>query len=392
MSSALTRFVGGTLVFFLAFLSLAIAAEVVVEGRAPIRNGDIGEARELASRRALAQAVEMHSARVSAQTLFHDGNVMESAQVSSSGCTENSKLLTETVGESEISVRLQVMVREAGACQQSCKQSTVNRVLIAGFPVEHPEQILPTENSWLTNLTPVELARWVGKRRQVLVAFDAKAFLHGTPTRAPEPNLSPTDVESPFVTLARRHRAQYVVAGVYRDFSIRSNRFYGQTRRIELEVYIHDGVNGAVLDSKVFAGTAEGHVTLHPKPAVGTPEFYASDLGRPWGRIMNDVADWVIDKATCLPFVTRVLKTEGTKIYLDAGADSGLSLGDTLVLHTWRTPPNPVRDEADLPLGQEKFSRVTASIKHRYPEFSIAELVEAGHSIKIAPGDLLYAK
>ncbi len=378
------------------------AAELTVEGSAPIRNGDVGQARELATRRALASAAALGSANISSQTLVRDGVVVnDTAQLRSSACTESSQLLGETIGKDELTQRLQVTMRDGGTCRQSCQQTTINRLIVAGFSVEHPEQILPVEKSWLTNMTPVELARWIEKRRQVLVVHDATAFPHLSPDRAPKPYLTVSDRETPFSVLARHHRGQYVLAGVYRDIGFVDNGLFdkgifnrgllGKTRHIEIDAFIHDGVNGAVLDRKTFSAVAEGQVLMTPRPAVGTAEFYSSDLGRVWGRLVSDIADWATDKIACIPFVARVLKIEGQKIYLDAGADSGLSVGDTLVLHTWRRPPAPVRGEDQLVLGEEKSSRTTVSIKYRYPEFSVAELVDGG-KIEIAPGDLLYAK
>ncbi len=397
------RRIAASLALSLGVLSATGAAELTVEGSAPIRNGDVGQARELATRRALASAAALGSANISSQTLVRDGVVVnDTAQLRSSACTENSQVLGETIGKDELTQRLQVTVRESGACRQSCQQTTVNRLIVAGFSVEHPEQILPVEKSWLTNLTPVELARWIEKRRQVLVVHDATAFPHLSPDRAPTPYLTVADKETPFSALARRHRGQYVLAGVYRDIGvidkglfdkgIFDRGLFGKVRRIEIDAFIHDGVNGSVLDRKTFSAVAEGQVLMTPRPAVGTAEFYASDLGRVWGRLVNDIADWATDKIACIPFVARVLKIEGQKIYLDAGADSGLSVGDTLVLHTWRRPPAPIRGEDQLVLGEEKSSRTTVSIKYRYPEFSVAEMVDAGGKIDIAPGDLLYAK
>jgi hypothetical protein len=395
--------IGAGIAALVGVLVAASAAELTVEGSAPIRNGDVGQARELATRRALASAAALGSATISAQTLVRDGVVVnDTAQLRSSACTENSQVLGETIGKDELTQRLQVTVRDSGACRQSCQQATLNRLIVAGFSVEHPEQILPVEKSWLTNLTPVEIARWIDKRRQVLVVHDATVFPHLTPDRAPKPFLIVADRETPFSVLARHQRGQYVLAGVYRnigfvdqdwfDNGIVNRGLFGKTRLIEIDAFIHDGVNGAVLDRKTFSAVANGQVLMTPRPAVGTAEFYASDLGRVWGRLVSDIADWATDKISCMPFVARVLKIEGQKIYLDAGADSGLSVGDTLVLHTWRRPPAPVRGEDQLVLGEEKSSRTAVSIKYRYPEFSVAEILEAGHKIDIAPGDLLYAK
>lgn len=376
---------------YLGIVCSAHSAEVIVEGRAPIRGNDVGQAKELATRRALARAAETQSANVTAQTILRDGAMTEMTQVRASACTENSQMLSESVNGDELTVRMQVSVREPGSCQQSCSQATVNRVVIAGFSVEHPEQILRGENSWLTNLTPLELSRWIDKRRRVLTTHDATTFPHVSPGRAPQPNLTTTDVETPFSVLARKHRGQYVVSGVYRDLGLVDKGIFGTTRRIEVEVFIHDGVNGSVLERKTFSSIARGDVLMTARPVVGSAEFYRTDLGRVWGRIMSEIADWTTEKTRCLPFVTRVLKIEGSNIYLDAGADSGVSVGDSLLLHTWRQPVTPVRANGVV-LGQEKYSRATATIRYRYPEFSVAEFVDVDQRIELAPGDLFYAQ
>lgn len=342
-------------------------------------------------RRALARAAEMQSARVNSYTQLRDGVVLESTQVSASACTENAHVVGEILGQDTLTLRVAVSVRSDGTCRQPCSQATVNRVVIAGFALEHPTQILPTEKSWLTNWTPVELARLIDKRRQILATADALVFPYASPASAPVPHLGPMDKETPFASLARRHRAQYVVAGVYRDFGLSGGGLFGKKRSIEVEAFIHDGINGSVLDRKVLAKVAEGQVDLRSQPPVGTAEFNASDLGRAWGEVARELADWITEKAACLPFVTRVLKTEGSKIYLDAGADSGLSAGDTLVLHTWRQPPDPVRGEDGRILGQEKFSRTVASIRYAYPAFSVAEL-DVRRGMTVVPGDLFYAR
>ncbi len=392
-----------TVLFLLAGLlsAASLAADLIVEGSAPIRNGDIGQARELAARRALSRAAEFGSANISANSLLHNGTLTETTQLRTSACTENSEVIGETVGKDEVTQRLRVTVRESGTCHQMCRQTTRNRLVVAGFSVEHPEQILPGEKSWLTNLTSRELARWIETRGKVLVAHDGTAFPQASPDRAPLPLLSAPDTETPFSVLARRYRGQYVLTGVYRDIGLTErgllkggliNRFTGgKTRHIEIEAFIHDGVSGTLLDHKTFATIADGQVLMTPRPAVGSAEFYAGDLGRAWGGVLTEIADWAGEKVGCLPFMARVLKTEGRRIYLDAGSDAGLSTGDTLVLHSWRSPRLPVRGEGQMLLGEEKEARTTASIAYRYPEFSVAEMVEAGGA-KPAPGDLFYAR
>ena len=175
-----------------------------------------------------------------------------------------------------------------------------------------------------------------------------------------------------------------MLAGVYRDFGIS-----GRTRRIEIEAFLHDGANGAVLARRTFSRTAKGNILLGNSGPIGSPQFYADDLGRAWGALYADIAAWVEASATCLPFMARVLKIQDGQLQIDAGAESGLSAGDTMSLHQWKEPP--VRGEDNLVLGREKFVKATVRIRSVYPNFSIGELVEAPKKLEIAPGDVLYA-
>ncbi|MDR2092229.1 MAG: hypothetical protein LBP58_02780, partial [Azoarcus sp.] len=85
-----------------------------------------------------------------------------------------------------------------------------------------------------------------------------------------------------------------------------------------------------------------------------------------------------------------IVKVEGRRLQLDAGAESGVSLGDTMTLHILRQPP--VFDMSARLLGQEKQIRATALIQAVYPAFSIAELLEAPEKLEVTPGDLVYTQ
>lgn len=109
----MTRFLLVT-VFLLSCSWQVLADEVVAEGRATIENGDVAGARELATRRAVARAVESQGAVISGQTLIRPGVALESAQVRATGCATQTTQIGEVVRGNEITVSVSVSVANDG--------------------------------------------------------------------------------------------------------------------------------------------------------------------------------------------------------------------------------------------------------------------------------------
>ena len=364
----------------------ALTAEVVAEGAATIENGDVAGARELATRRAVAHAVESKGAMVSAQTTILPGVALESAQMRASGCATQTIPLGEAIRGNELTVSVKVFVASGEACARTCQRSTINRIVVTAFAIEFPEHSPPVEGGAITTLTAVELARFINARKHLLAVFDSTYFPYTSPSRAPEQQGSKTDQSLATAILAQEHSSQYVLSGIYRDISVSWN-----TRHIEIEAFLHDGANGSVVARRTFSRTgSNGAVFGHGVP-IGSTRFYADDPGRTFGSIFSEISAWVDLSAGCLPFIARVLKVqEENQLQIDAGAESGLSIGDTMSLHQWKEPP--VRRSEKNVLGREKFVRATVRIRAVYPNFSVGELLEAPKGLRVVPGDLLYAE
>jgi hypothetical protein len=234
----------------------------------------------------------------------------------------------------------------------------------------------------------------------VLSVFDDQMFPYATPARAPIPDLRPDSRETPFVRLARERQAQYVLSGIYRGFGLDSGLDSGlgkksltqRKRHIEIEAFLHDGANGAVLARRRFQTELSGSVrsgsfSVNNLPTIGTLAFRQTPLGSAWTALIGDIARWAEREGSCLPFIARVMKTEGRLLQIDAGAESRMNPGDTLILHILREPP--VFDLSPRLLGQEKQVRATVRLRAVYPAFSIAEVLEAQDGLQINPGDLI---
>ncbi|MDR0674340.1 MAG: hypothetical protein LBF93_11985 [Zoogloeaceae bacterium] len=388
----------------------ASAMETLVEGCALVGRDGLAAAREVATRRALARAAELGSTRVSAQSLVREGQMFETTQVGASACTQDAHVLDERVDSDELVIRLRAQVstceaqREPETDAASCERAYLNRLLVTGFAFEFPEQLLeewggrllPLVNrQGIEALTAMELAHALERSGRVLAGFDGSAFPYASPSRAPTPHLPIGSLDTPFAALARGRQAQYVLAGVYREFGL--NRNWGRhERQIEIEAFVHDGVNGAVLARRRFqtkvAGSAWSGAAIFPnRPTICTRAFQATPFGRAWTELIEDIARWAAGQVSCFLFVARVVKVDGHMLQIDASAESRMNPGDTMTLHLVRPPP-PVVDLSERFLGREKFVRATVLLRAVYPTFSIAELIEAPDGLQINPGDLIYAQ
>jgi hypothetical protein len=374
-----------------ALATVCTAREVIAVGSAPVRDGDAGQARELAVRRAMARVAESENAMVNSQSLVRPGLVLESTQMRASACTGGSQLIKETMADNELTVTLAVTVMEPGACPSVCLSSFVNKVVITDFGFEFPAQLFALERENLKYKTAGEVARFLRKGQRLLTESDSMVFPYVSAAAAPETFMRKAEKETPFARIARNHRGQYVLSGVYRDMGVRLDRWNRSVRRIEVEVFLHDGANGALLDRHTFGAEAAGVVVLSDINPVGSAGFYQSDFGKVWGDVLGQIARWTEEKVSCLPFVARVIKTDGGHVYIDAGAESGLSAGDTLNLHAWRK--SDVRSGENVHLGVEKNFGATASVKSIYPQFSVLQIIQESNQAKaVNVGDLVYSQ
>lgn len=380
---------GGLLFCALLFPAWCSAQEVVVDGQAPIINGDIGQARDQALKRALGLAAASGATQINSVAQSQPGALQDSTRLSATACAKSSRILSESVSNGQLNLNVAVTLAPGQDCAPICQAEYTNKVVLTGIAMEFPQQMEPKETSTIAYVTAVELARKLKNQNRVLVDHAETVFPYSSPVRAPEPLLLPGDKETRFVTLAKARRAQYVVSGIYRDFGIQHNILNSFSRRMVIDIYVHDGANGTLLAQRRFSHMAKGDVKMKNTPTIGSEPFYASDIGRAWGTLLNEIAIWTAENTACLPFIARVLKVEGGKIFTDMGAEAGVAAGNTLRLHSWKEPP--VMTAAGLLLGQEKQLGVRLNLKSVYPGFSIAELAETGFDqVKVRSGDLLY--
>jgi hypothetical protein len=296
----------------------------------------------------------------------------------------------------------EVVVEDRGA--PACEKTYLNRLLVTGFAFEFPEQwgeewdgrLLPRVNGpRFEVLTAIELARALERDGHVRAVSDGNVFPYASPSRAPLLHLPAGSLETPLVARVRERQAQYVLSGIYREFGLEKTPWWHE-RSIEIEAFLHDGANGAVLARQRFQTEVSGLIrpggafSVFNTPSLGTRAFQKTTFGEKWTALIGDIARWAGAQARCLPFIARVMKVQGHLLQLDVGGESRMTPGDTLTLHILRPPP--VFDFSAHLLGQEKQVRATVSLRAVHPDFSIAELVEMPEELTVAPGDFVYTQ
>ena len=360
-------------------------AQTIVQGSAPVRAGNCADAREMAVRQALARAAEMQGVRINTATALGRDGVFDAIQTKGNGQVGQWQILREKCGEQLLTISLRFEQGENRT--PTCQSAYTNRVLVTGFAMEFPEQKLPDELPMLSRHTAVALTRILRQRQTLLADSADTVFPYSTPLHAPH-TMTPSDESSKneplLVGQARDQQAQYVLSGIYRDFALS-----GGQRHIAIEAFIHDGINGALLARRDFSATAGPPLRLDQLPSFGSPAFFRQGLGLALGGIFQEIATWSGHEIGCLPFNARIIRRNGRQLHIDAGAEAGLSIGDTLHVHAWQ--PQPVYALAGNQLGREKRILGSAVIRSVYPTFSRIELIDAVPNADIRPGDVVFA-
>lgn len=180
-----------------------------------------------------------------------------------------------------------------------------------------------------------------------------------------DPILQPERVRE----MARRYAVQFVVGAIVRDLSTSGERYatthgndiragerklelnlplvnftqYGvkatpSARRFEYELFVFDGVSGALINRHRLAGKADGVVLQDSAASMGTEGFKETDFGRLVETKLQEGAGLVQQDIACIPFSARITRVEKNRVYFDAGGTSRIGVGDTL--QVYRITPN----------------------------------------------------
>lgn len=371
-----------------ALPALTSAQSVVVEGQATIVGGDIAAARQAAIRDALGNAVRQGSVAVSNVAATHNSAlVFDQVLLRASGRVRRHEVIDESRDADLIRVRIRAELEpntDAGGKPSVCREGHVKRVLIGAFPLQRPEQVLPEELYGYSQLTAREIATRFASQPAVMVGYQGDLVLnYARPKRVVGDFPADRQAWERVRAEAEKHRAQYLLLGEFRAFELDAAR---EKRQLDLEVLLVDAFSGTIAARTRIAEVAIGEVVIPKAVLFGSAAHLRSGLGVAYDALLRRVAEWTEATASCLPFGTRVIRSENGRGYIDAGTEQRLAVGDSFT--AFRVRGTQITTSGGEVLGQEKSAIGEARVTAVYPRFAIVDAVGGG---SLETGDELHS-
>jgi hypothetical protein len=394
------------------------AQSVEAEGSAPI-SGPVGVAKRLAMQDAIRQALIQANAQVSTTTVVSArGVVSDNVRFTARGNVTNVVVLDEWTDEANYYVRIRAQVPGADRIPEQMRPMTSaagatgtamampsamgvsdaaaqyrRKMALTQFHVLDRTQIADLPNF------EVELSRELKRRldassrvrtvdaSQYLVPLSGDDLVSQRRILGALPPAS--DAGQMATEFAESLGVQFVVSGVIRDMGITNHTLGPRVRRLDLDVVIHDGITGAEVARHRINESVElgGLFGLRDTTAQEmNDKFYASPFGRKVDRVLDKLVSMLVGDLNSQPFTARVIRSEGNKVFFDAGGLANVQVGD--VLTTYQLAQASM---TDLPgqrvLGIPEKATTTLVVTQVQRLFSVGEL--GSETARLSPGDVI---
>lgn len=362
----------------------ALALEVVAEAEAPIVNDDLVLARQTALRRAMATAVEQETGLLQSTTIATSSGTETRTTLTPQGRALGARILSEHVARGQLRLTAEVTLAEPGRTP-ACQNPPKRKLVVSSFPMLYPEQVRYGHYTGWPRTTAEELSRLVNGRGKLLAGALPGQYPFPSAESAPATESRggiPVQVE-----WARKERAQYVLAGVIRDFGLATQALVIPERQMAIEAYLYDGISGELVARREFIRQLSFSWSMPKNVAPGSKEFRESRFGERYYELLSDIGQWAENSLSCLPFAARVIRVDGRQLYLDTGSDAGLEPGQELVLSQLAAGSKAANGEA---LPGERSVVAGVVVRQVFPRHSTAEITAKKNVPTVRVGDVLY--
>jgi hypothetical protein len=92
-------------------------------------------------------------------------------------------------------------------------------------------------------------------------------------------------------------------------------------------------MSGALLLQRRYVDKSEGSVMIPASYTVGSDGFRTTETGKKITEIIDKASNDIQQTLNCYPFATRIADIKGNKVFIDAGAQEKLNVGDQLIVY-----------------------------------------------------------
>lgn len=314
-------------------------------------------------KRSEAEAIGERQATVQGSALMTDAGIEQARQAAINDAIANasSQLKGPNAGSSLVSDIKVVDEWQEGnsyhvqalailSSKQACRSPYRKKIVATGFPVMNPDQVSGIESQDLFSGIPREINNRLMESGDFVGRNMTNSVLYLRPDVAPEVNVDGRVGAPVILDIAKRHDAQFVLSGVIRDFKIESTdyvrgsgplamlkstmRDFIARRSVGIDVFVHDGFTGALLFQHRYTDSILGDVTLPSGYTVGSERFDSTSAGHKITEIIDQASDDIRKLFGCYPFAARISRVESNRIYLAAGAQDKVKVGDRFKVYS----------------------------------------------------------
>ncbi|MGL6041677.1 MAG: flagella assembly protein FlgT middle domain-containing protein, partial [Deefgea sp.] len=287
------------------------------------------------------------------------------------------------------------------------------KVLFSHFWIQHPAQTQDLDR--FPEGIQIEMVRRLTDSEQFLPQRSPGVAVVDLHPQVFDPLVQPERVRE----MARLYSTQFIVAGIVRDTSFSGERYgltYGNEirngerktvsslpilnfaqvgvkavpaeRRFDMDLFVFDGVSGALVNRHRIAGKTRGDVVQSLSSGLGTIGFTETDFGRLVDDKLQEASRLVSKDLNCIPFSAKITRVEKNTVYMDAGYTSNVRPGDTFKVFRVSPSAMPIDSASFFPskrLGMPEEMVGLYTVNQVQPLFSQGTVSGA----RVEPGDFV---
>ncbi|MGR9013730.1 MAG: flagellar assembly protein T N-terminal domain-containing protein [Gammaproteobacteria bacterium] len=372
---------------------------VTVEGQAAISKGMPLLAKKQALQDAVRQASMQSSVDIHSRTLVDQNSVsLDTFSMRTAAAVSNTKVIKEWISDNIYHVAAMVEL----STDNSCSPHYRKRIIATAFPLVKQEQVIGYETQDLYAGIPRELNNLLMESGEFIGSNATNINLYPRPDLAPELQDHTAYRPSKVMQLATSNGVQFILSGVIRDLEVESTDYMSGAgpiafarslarevvarRGIGIDVYVHDGYTGALLFQQRYVDDVIGDVWIPATYSVGSERFNSTSTGRKIAKIINQASTDIRQSLSCYPFTTRIIDIKDNTVFIDAGAQERLNVGDQLVVYS--SSGNDLHLDGGLSfIGKDKQAVGIVTIRNITPRYAIGKLEVPARELGVKVGD-----
>jgi len=372
---------------------------VTVEGQAAISNGMPLLAKKQALQDAIRQASMQSAVDIRSQTSVNQNSVsLDTMSMRTAATVSNTKVIKEWTADNIYHVVAMVEL----STDSSCTPHYRKRIIATAFPLVKQEQVTGYETRDLYGGIPREINNLLMESGDFIGSNATHINLYPRPDLAPDLEDRTAYHPSIILKIAASNGVQFVLSGVIRDLEVESSEYmrgqgplaYARSlardvvarRGIGIDIYVHDGLTGALLFQQRYVDDAIGDVWIPATYSVGSERFNATTTGNKIAKIMDQASIDIRQSLSCYPFATRIIEIKDKKVFIDAGAQEKLSVDDQLLVYS--SGGDDLNLDGGLSfIGKDKQPAGVLTIRSITPRYAIGSLEVPARELGVKVGD-----